>query len=58
VTGYSHYLGVSEADFIQSMGSPPTSSDTATAVIEVVTNPDRSKGKAFVVSGQGLEAVP
>jgi len=57
VAGYSRYLGISEADFISSMASPPTPSDVARAVIEVVANPDRSKGKAFVVSGQGLEAV-
>src|SRR6516165_10447187 len=57
VTGYSRYLGISEADFIASMASPPTSADVARAVIEVVANPDCSKGKAFVVSGQGLEAV-
>src|SRR6516162_9004215 len=57
VTGYSRYLSISEADFIASMASPPTSADVARAVIEVVANPDRSKGKAFVVSGQGLEAV-
>jgi NAD(P)-dependent dehydrogenase (short-subunit alcohol dehydrogenase family) len=58
VAGYSRYLGISAADFIRSMASPPTSSDVATAVIELVTNPDRSGGKAFTVSGQGLEAVP
>jgi hypothetical protein len=40
------------------MDSPPTSSDVATAIIELVTNPDQSKGKVFVVSGKGLEAVP
>jgi NAD(P)-dependent dehydrogenase (short-subunit alcohol dehydrogenase family) len=58
VAGYSRYLGISAADFIQSMASPPTSSDVATAVIEVVTNPDRSKGHVFIVSGMGLETVP
>jgi NAD(P)-dependent dehydrogenase (short-subunit alcohol dehydrogenase family) len=57
VAGYSRYLGISEADFIAGMASPPTSSDVARAVIEVVANPDQSKGKAFIVSGQGLEAV-
>jgi len=57
VAGYSRYLGISEADFIHSMDAPPTSSDVATAVIEVVANPDRSKGKVFIVSGKGLEAV-
>ncbi|MFZ0206225.1 MAG: SDR family oxidoreductase [Roseiarcus sp.] len=58
VAGYSRYLGISAADFLASMASPPTSSDVATAVIELATNPDRSKGKAFMVSGKGLEAVP
>jgi NAD(P)-dependent dehydrogenase (short-subunit alcohol dehydrogenase family) len=58
VAGYSRYLGISEADFIKSMASPPTSSDVASAVIDLVTKPDRSKGNAFIVTGQGLEAVP
>jgi NAD(P)-dependent dehydrogenase (short-subunit alcohol dehydrogenase family) len=58
VAGYSRYLGISAADFIQSMDSPPTSNDVATAVIEVLRNQDRCKGKVFVVSGKGLEAVP
>jgi NAD(P)-dependent dehydrogenase (short-subunit alcohol dehydrogenase family) len=57
VAGYSRYLGMSEADFIQSMASPPTSTDVATGVMELATSPDSSKGKAFVVSGKGLEAV-
>src|SRR5215510_16105741 len=56
VAGYSRYLGMSAADFIQSMASPPASSDVATAVIKLAMNPDRSKGKVFVVSGKGLEA--
>jgi NAD(P)-dependent dehydrogenase (short-subunit alcohol dehydrogenase family) len=58
VAGYSRYLGIPAADFIQGMGSPPTSSDVATAVIELITNPDPSKGNAFIVSGKGLEAMP
>jgi NAD(P)-dependent dehydrogenase (short-subunit alcohol dehydrogenase family) len=58
VAAYSHYLGVSAADFIQSMAAPPASSDVATAVVDLATNPDQSKGKVFVVSGKGLEAVP
>jgi NAD(P)-dependent dehydrogenase (short-subunit alcohol dehydrogenase family) len=57
VAGYARYLGISEADFIQSMASPPTSSDVAAAVIDVVTNPERAKGNVFIVSGNGLEAV-
>lgn len=55
VAGYSRYLGVSERDFVQSMASAPTSSDVATGVIELATNPEQSKGKVFVVSGKGLE---
>ena len=58
VAGYSRYLGVSETDFVQSMASPPTSSDVAAGVIEVLADPGQSKGKAFIVSGKGLEAVP
>jgi NAD(P)-dependent dehydrogenase (short-subunit alcohol dehydrogenase family) len=58
VAGYSRYLGISAADFVQSMASPPTSSDVATAVMELVTNPERPKANAFIVSGKGLEAVP
>jgi NAD(P)-dependent dehydrogenase (short-subunit alcohol dehydrogenase family) len=58
VVGYSRYLGISEADFIQSMVSPPTSADVAAGVIEVLAHPGQSKGKAFIVSGKGLEAVP
>jgi NAD(P)-dependent dehydrogenase (short-subunit alcohol dehydrogenase family) len=58
VAGYARYLGISEADFIQSMDSPPTSADVAARALELVTHPDRWKGKVFVVSGKGLEAVP
>jgi len=57
VAGYSRYLGISAADFISSMASPPTSSDVASAVIELAADPDQSKGKVFIVSGKGLEAV-
>jgi hypothetical protein len=56
VAAYSRYLGISATDFIQSMGSPP--SDVATAAIKLVADPDESKGKTFIVSGKGLEAVP
>jgi NAD(P)-dependent dehydrogenase (short-subunit alcohol dehydrogenase family) len=57
VAGYSRYLGISPAEFVQGMESPPTSSDVAAAVIELVTNPDPSKGNVFVVWGKGLEPV-
>jgi NAD(P)-dependent dehydrogenase (short-subunit alcohol dehydrogenase family) len=58
VAGYSRYLGMSEADFIGGMASPPSSSGVATAVIDLAANPDASKGNVFIVSGKGLEAVP
>jgi len=57
VAGYSRYLGIPAADFIESMASTPASSDVAAAVMELVANPDQSKGKVFIVSGKGLEAV-
>jgi NAD(P)-dependent dehydrogenase (short-subunit alcohol dehydrogenase family) len=57
VAGYSRYLGISTADFIRGMAEPPTSCNVATAVIELVVNPDRSLGDVFLVSGKGLEAV-
>lgn len=57
VAGYSRYLGISEAEFVKGMASPPSALDVATAVIELATtDPDQSKGKVFVVSGKGLEA--
>lgn len=58
VAGYSGYLGISEADFIRSMESPPTSSDAAHVAMELLTNPDRFKEQVFIVSGKGIEAVP
>jgi NAD(P)-dependent dehydrogenase (short-subunit alcohol dehydrogenase family) len=58
VAGYSRYLGISAADFVQGMDTPPASSDVGAAVIELAANPDQSKGKVFIVSGKGLEAVP
>ena len=58
VAGYSQYLGISAADFIKSMASPPTANDVAAAVVELAANPENAKGKTFVVSGKGLEAAP
>lgn len=58
IAGYSRYLGISEANFVQGMAAPPSASDVATAVIDLATKPDRSKENVFIVSGKGLEAVP
>ena len=57
VAGYSRYLGISASDFVRGMAAPPTSCNVATAVIELVVNPDRCRGDVFIVSGKGLEAV-
>src|SRR5215813_7592581 len=38
--GYSRYLGISAADFIQSLSSAPTAFDVANGVIELVTKKD------------------
>jgi NAD(P)-dependent dehydrogenase (short-subunit alcohol dehydrogenase family) len=58
VKGYSGYLGITAADFIRGMASPPAASGVATAVIELAAAEDRPKESLFVVSGKGLEAVP
>jgi NAD(P)-dependent dehydrogenase (short-subunit alcohol dehydrogenase family) len=58
VAGYSRYLGISGEDFIRGMEAPPASTDTAAAVVALAVNPETSGGKAFLVSGQGLKAVP
>jgi NAD(P)-dependent dehydrogenase (short-subunit alcohol dehydrogenase family) len=58
VAGYARYLGVSPADFVKGMAAPPKASDVANAAITLATDPERSRGKAFIVSGTGLEAVP
>jgi NAD(P)-dependent dehydrogenase (short-subunit alcohol dehydrogenase family) len=57
VAGYSRYLGISQATFIESMDAPPTPSDVASAVIAAVRDPDRFQGKVWIVTGKGLEAV-
>jgi NAD(P)-dependent dehydrogenase (short-subunit alcohol dehydrogenase family) len=58
VSRYSRYLGISTGDFVKGMASPPTSSEVATAAMELAMNADQSEGKVFVVSGKGLEAAP
>jgi NAD(P)-dependent dehydrogenase (short-subunit alcohol dehydrogenase family) len=57
VAGYARYLGISAAEFVQSMDAPPTPSDIAAGVIEVASNPAGYRGKAFIVSGKGLQPV-
>ena len=57
IIGYSRYLGIYADDFVRGMAVPPTACIVATAVIELVLNPDRSLGDVFIVSGKGLEAL-
>lgn len=56
VEGYARYLGISAADFVQSMASPPTAADVANGVIELATTKGAANGSVFIVSGEGLEA--
>jgi NAD(P)-dependent dehydrogenase (short-subunit alcohol dehydrogenase family) len=57
VAGYARYLRISEADFVQSMESPPTSQDVAGAAIELALDSDRAKGKTFVITAKGPQVV-
>jgi NAD(P)-dependent dehydrogenase (short-subunit alcohol dehydrogenase family) len=56
VAAYSRYLGISAADFIRSMISPPASSDVAAAVVTLAAGPGQAKGNVLIVTGKGLEA--
>ena len=58
VAGYSRYLGMCATDVVQSMDAPPTPSDVATAVTELVKDSTGSKGRVFLVSGNGFEPIP
>jgi len=58
VAGYSRYLGLSESDFIRSMGVPTSATDVADAVITLAKATDEPSSRVFVVSRAGLEPVP
>ncbi len=58
VAGYSRYLGMSPSDFVQSMASSPTAADVARAVVALAGDPVPAMGKVFIVSGNGMDAVP
>jgi NAD(P)-dependent dehydrogenase (short-subunit alcohol dehydrogenase family) len=58
VAGYSRYLGMCATDVVQSMDAPPTPSDVATAVTELVKDSKGSKGRVFLISGNVFEAIP
>lgn len=58
IAGYADYLGISPADFVRSMDAPPSASDVAAGVLAIAGAPEEYKGKAFIVSGKGLQAAP
>ncbi|HET6971815.1 MAG TPA: SDR family oxidoreductase, partial [Phenylobacterium sp.] len=58
IAGYAGYLGVSEADFVKSMSSPPSGADAAQAVIDLVTGKAPEGSHVYIVSGVGLQAAP
>jgi NAD(P)-dependent dehydrogenase (short-subunit alcohol dehydrogenase family) len=55
VAGYSRYLGISAADLIRGMASPPTASDVAAAVVELSRNAEQCRGKVLFVSSRRCE---
>jgi NAD(P)-dependent dehydrogenase (short-subunit alcohol dehydrogenase family) len=57
VAGYSRYLGISAATFIESMVSPPTICEVVSAVSQLASNADKFKGQMLLMSGSRLEPV-
>jgi NAD(P)-dependent dehydrogenase (short-subunit alcohol dehydrogenase family) len=57
VEGYAEYLGMSVADFVNSMKSPQTPEDVVAAVFELAAHPDAWEGSVFKVSSDGIERV-
>lgn len=58
VEAYAAYLDISTENFIKSMGSRQTTEDVANAVVEFASTPTSREGTVFMVSGQGIEALP
>lgn len=54
VEGYAEYLGMSVADFINSMKSPQTPEDVAAAVFELAAHPDAWEGSVFKIDSDGI----
>ena len=57
VAGYARYLGMSEGDFIRSMGAPTSAADVAESVVTLAKAAEEPRSRVFVVSGAGLEPV-
>ena len=58
VNGYSRYLGMSAAEFIQGMSSRQTPKEVALAIVDFANHRISPAGNAFLVSGKGVEPVP
>jgi NAD(P)-dependent dehydrogenase (short-subunit alcohol dehydrogenase family) len=58
VTGYSRYLGISTAEFIQGMSSRQTPEDVAAAIVKFANHSNTQPGNTFIVSGKGIEPGP
>lgn len=58
VSAYASYLGISPEDFLQGMGSRPTTEDVANAVVDFASNPAEREGNVFLISRKGFEALP
>jgi NAD(P)-dependent dehydrogenase (short-subunit alcohol dehydrogenase family) len=55
VDGYSKYLGMGAAEFIEGMSSRQTPEDVARAVVELAANPNARPETVLIVSGKGIE---
>jgi NAD(P)-dependent dehydrogenase (short-subunit alcohol dehydrogenase family) len=58
VSAYASYRGISVEDFVKGLGSSQTPEDVANAVVELASYPGSREGKAFLISGKGLETLP
>jgi NAD(P)-dependent dehydrogenase (short-subunit alcohol dehydrogenase family) len=58
VEGYAQYLGMSVADFINSMTSPQTPEDVVAAVFELAARPNAWEGTVFKIDSDGIARVP
>ncbi len=57
VAGYSGYLGVSPAQFIETMEAAQTPAQVAAALVELVSDSPHRDQNVFTVSSAGIEAV-
>jgi NAD(P)-dependent dehydrogenase (short-subunit alcohol dehydrogenase family) len=58
VSGYSRYLGLSAAEFIQGMRARQTPQDVASAIVKFANRCNTQPGNTFMVSAKGVEPGP